>query len=52
MMAQETVVKLIRTPLFLRGWPVAAHRGRIMEKLNLHSTSELVRFAVRKGLID
>jgi two-component system, NarL family, response regulator NreC len=27
-------------------------RGRIMEKLNLHSTGELVRFAVRNGLID
>jgi FixJ family two-component response regulator len=31
---------------------VDAHRGKIMEKLNLHSTSELVRFAVRQGLID
>jgi two-component system, NarL family, response regulator NreC len=29
-----------------------AHRGRIMEKLNLYSVGELVRFAVRKGLID
>jgi len=24
----------------------------VMEKLNLHSTSELVRFALRSGLID
>lgn len=31
---------------------VDAHRGRIMEKLNLHSAGELVRFAMRKGLID
>jgi two-component system response regulator NreC len=31
---------------------VDAHRGKIMEKLNLHSTSELVRFAVGHGLID
>ena len=23
-----------------------------MEKLNLHSTGELVRFAIRKGLVD
>jgi len=29
-----------------------AHRGRIMEKLNVHSINELVRFAVRNGLID
>ena len=28
------------------------HRGKIMEKLNLHSTGELVRFAVRNGLVD
>ena len=28
------------------------HRSRIMEKLILHSTGELVRFAVRDGLID
>ena len=31
---------------------VDAHRGRIMEKLNLHSINDLVRFAVRNGLID
>ena len=30
----------------------SAHRGRIMEKLNLHSMGELVRFAMRNGLID
>jgi hypothetical protein len=26
--------------------------GRVMEKLNFHSTGELMRFAVRNGLID
>ncbi len=31
---------------------VVAHRGRVMEKLKLHSTGELVRFAVRNGLLD
>jgi DNA-binding CsgD family transcriptional regulator len=31
---------------------VEAHRGRILEKLNLHSIGELVRFAVRNGLIE
>jgi DNA-binding NarL/FixJ family response regulator len=31
---------------------VDAHRGRIMEKLNVHNVNELVRFAVRNGLID
>ena len=40
------------TLLGISVYTVEAHRGRIMEKLNLHSTSELVRFALRKGLID
>jgi DNA-binding CsgD family transcriptional regulator len=31
---------------------VDAHRGRIMEKLNVHSVTDLVRFAVRCGLVD
>jgi DNA-binding NarL/FixJ family response regulator len=31
---------------------VARHRERIMNKLNLHSATELVRFAIRKGLIE
>jgi two-component system, NarL family, response regulator NreC len=31
---------------------VARHRERIMNKLNLHSAAELVRFAIRKGLIE
>jgi two-component system response regulator NreC len=31
---------------------VARHRERIMNKLNLHSCSELVKFAIRTGLID
>jgi two-component system response regulator NreC len=31
---------------------VARHRERIMHKLNIHSCSELVKFAIRTGLID
>jgi two-component system response regulator NreC len=30
---------------------VARHRERVMNKLNLHSTTELVKFAIRSGLI-
>jgi DNA-binding NarL/FixJ family response regulator len=30
---------------------VARHRERIMNKLNLHSSTELVKFAIRTGLI-
>jgi two-component system response regulator NreC len=31
---------------------VARHRERIMHKLNLHSSTELVKFAIRTGLIN
>jgi DNA-binding NarL/FixJ family response regulator len=31
---------------------VARHRERIMNKLNLHSCTELVKFAIRTGLVD
>ena len=30
---------------------VARHRERIMDKLDIHSSTELVKFAIRKGLI-
>ena len=44
--------KEIATALHLSVYTVEAHRGKIMEKLNLHSASELVRFAIRNGIID
>ncbi len=31
---------------------VARHRERIMDKLDIHSTTELVKFAIRSGMID
>jgi len=31
---------------------VARHRENIMEKLNLHSRTELVKYAIRKGIIE
>lgn len=52
LIAEGKTNKEIATLLKLSVYTVDAHRGRIMEKLNLHSTGELVRFAVRKGLID
>ena len=27
------------------------HRANIMQKLNLHSKTELVKYAIRKGLV-
>lgn len=52
LIAEGKTNKEIANSLNLSVYTVDAHRGRIMEKLNLHSTGELVRFAVRNGLID
>lgn len=52
LIAEGKTNKDIASGLNLSVYTVDAHRGRIMEKLNLHSTGELVRFAVRKGLVD
>ncbi len=52
MLAEGRTNKDIATALNLSVHTVDAHRGRIMEKLNLHSIGELVRFAMREGLID
>lgn len=52
MIAEGKTNKDIAGSLNLSVYTVDAHRGRIMEKLNLHSIGELVRFAVRKGLVD
>ena len=52
MLAEGKTNKEIATLLNLSVYTVDAHRGRIMEKLNLHSINDLVRFALRNGLID
>jgi two-component system, NarL family, response regulator NreC len=52
LIAEGKTNKEIATDLNLSVYTVEAHRGRIMEKLNLHSTGELVRFALRSGMID
>jgi two-component system, NarL family, response regulator NreC len=52
MLAEGKTNKEIATVLQLSVYTIDAHRGRIMEKLNLHSIGELVRFAVRGGLVD
>jgi len=52
LLAEGKTNKEIAGVLNLSVYTVEAHRGRIMEKLNLHSINELVRFAVRNGLVD
>jgi two-component system, NarL family, response regulator NreC len=41
----------IAASLFISPKTVARHRENIMRKLNLHSRAELVRYAIRKGII-
>ena len=52
LIAESRTNKEIAAALHLSVYTVEAHRGRIMEKLNLPSVGEIVRFAVRNGLID
>jgi two-component system response regulator NreC len=43
--------KEIAEALYLSPHTVERHKANIMEKLNLHSRRELIRYALRKGLI-
>src|SRR2546421_6834110 len=52
LLAEGKTNKEIAGVLNLSVYTVDAHRGRIMEKLNLHSINDLVRFAVRNGIIE
>lgn len=52
LIAESKTNKEIALLLSLSIYTVEAHRGRVMEKLNLHSVGELVRFAVRNGLVN
>ncbi|MEZ5394614.1 MAG: response regulator transcription factor [Bryobacterales bacterium] len=50
--AEGATNKDIASELSLSVHTVDAHRGNIMKKLDLHSSGEIVRFAVRHGLTD
>ncbi len=52
MLAEGKTNKDVAAALNLSPHTVDAHRGRIMEKLNLHNIGELVRFAMRARLVD
>jgi DNA-binding NarL/FixJ family response regulator len=52
MLAEGKTNKEIAGVLNLSAYTVEAHRGRIMEKLNVHTIADLVRFAVRNGLVE
>jgi two-component system, NarL family, response regulator NreC len=52
LIAEGKTNKDIANQLNLSVYTVEAHRSRLMEKLNLHSTGDLVRFAIRNGIIS
>ncbi len=50
--AEGKSVKEIASILDLSLYTVETHRSNIFQKLNLHSTAELILYAVRKGVIS
>lgn len=51
MIAEGKTNKEIAMVLNLSVYTVESHRGSVMEKLNLHNSGDMVRFAIRNGLI-
>jgi len=52
MIAEGKTNKEIANALNLSVYTVESHRGSVMEKLNLHNTGDIVRFALRNGLMS
>jgi len=52
LLAEEKTNEEIAALLSISKHTVARHRENIMRKLGLHSRSELVKYAIRKGLIE
>ncbi len=52
LIAEGYTNKQIADMLYMSVKTVMGHRTHIMEKLNIHSRTELVKFAIRKGLIE
>jgi len=50
--AEGKSAKEVATMLNLSLYTVETHRSNIFQKLNLHSTAELILYAVRKGVIS
>jgi two-component system, NarL family, response regulator NreC len=52
LLAEGKSNKDIATLLHLSLYTVETHRGNIFQKLNLHSSAELILYAIRKGVIS
>ncbi len=51
LIAEGLTSREIGDTLSLSEKTVVAHRTNLMEKLNIHNTAELVRYAIREGLV-
>jgi two-component system, NarL family, response regulator NreC len=52
LLAEGRTNKEVASLLHLSVYTVDAHRGNILQKLNLHGVPELILYAVRKGIIQ
>jgi two-component system, NarL family, response regulator NreC len=52
LLAEGKTAKDIATALDISAYTVDAHRNRVFRKLQLRSSSELVRFALRQGIVQ
>jgi two-component system response regulator NreC len=52
LVAEGRTNKEVATKLNISPYTAETHRRRILQKLNLHSSAELVLYAVRKGIIS
>lgn len=52
LLAEGKTNKEVANILHLSVYTVDAHRGNILQKLNLHGVPELILYAVRKGIIS
>ena len=52
LIAEGYTSKEIANLLFISSKTVIGHRSKIMEKLDLHNRTELIKYAVRKGLVN
>ena len=51
LVAEGHTSKKIADTLCLSIKTVMAHRSNIMEKLNIHNRTELIKYAIKQGLI-
>jgi DNA-binding NarL/FixJ family response regulator len=52
LVAEGKAIKEVATTLNISVKTVETHRARIMEKLDLHSVSDLVRYAIRNQIVE